>query len=144
MFFYKKIIKKIRIASLLCSLLTSCSHTIYYYATKDYYGILKRDKLTFFHSGNILDIDSDHLYIVYNENNALNNSNVDSLVSFLNEEIKKKGEGPFYNFEEKIKVNLIEKGIIYEHSAPIQIDTFKLDVGVDRKSTRLNSSHVRI
>src|SRR5690554_2099439 len=137
MFFYKKIIKKIWIASLLCSLLTSCSHTIYYYATKDYYGILKRDKLTFFHSGNILDIDTDHLYRVYNENNGLNNINVDSLVSFLNEEIKKKGEGPFYNFEEKIKVNLIEKGIIYEHSDPKQIDTFKLEIGVYQNNKKL-------
>lgn len=137
MFFDKKIIKKIWIASLLCSLLTSCSHTIYYYATKDYYGILKRDKLTFFHSGNILDIDTDHLYRVYNENNGLNNINVDSLVSFLNEEIKKKGEGPFYSFEEKVKVNLIENGIIYEHSAPIQIDTFKLDVGVYQNNKKL-------
>src|SRR5690554_287099 len=122
---------------LIFSLLMSCKSVVYYYERKDFFGILEKDELTYYYSGYMREFDSDHFFNVYEETNGWQMTDLDSLVKVLNAENKEKGHGPFYNFEEKIKVNLIEKGIIYEHSDPKQIDTFKLEIGVYQNNKKL-------
>jgi|SRR5690554_29140 len=115
---------KILIILLLSIVLLSCSSTIYYYEGKDYYGVMDRNELTFYSIGSLREFDSQLYYDIYQETNGWKFLDLDSLVKVLNEENKEKQ--PIYRFEEKVKINLFENGIIYEHSEPKQIDTFRL------------------
>lgn len=120
---------------LMCIMLTSCKSTIYYYEGQGFYGIVKKDELTYFNIGSMRKFDSDYFFKTYQETNGWQRIDLDSLVRVLNEMNKEKG--PLYSFEEKVKVNLFENGIVYEHSEPKKIDTFKLEKGTYQNNRKL-------
>jgi|SRR5690625_3714259 len=118
-------------------LIVSCESAVYYYENKDFYGILKKNELTYYYSGYMREFDSDRFFKVYEETNGWQMLDLDSLAKALNAENKEKGNGPFYSFEERVKVNLIDNGIIYEHLESRQIDTFKLNKRVYQNNKKL-------